>query len=846
MKRVLLWLGAGLGVVVLSVSAVLAYVVFVLDPNDYKQELADVVKQKTDMDLALKGDLAWQLWPSIGIRLGETSLTDPVLKETLAEVKQAAVSVELLPLLSGRASIDAVLVDGAAVRFVQYADGRTSWDRLLEKLKSPDEEEQSEQVAFDIEKLDVSNARVTLIDEAAGVTRAVENVFVRATGIDPDAEFPLEAGFRFSQKDADGKTVVADNTVSARVKLGLEAQKHVLSALALDSQLSGSLLPAPAGIALKAGTVTADLAAQRHQVDGLQLDVEYRDPALKQPATLKLTGGADADLAKQTVALPGLVLAASYQDKGRPAPVEATVKTDIAVDLAKGQASLKAIDVQGTLADASLPKPLPLSLKTALEANWKTGDIDLRALVAQLAGIRLDGQVAVKLPALASGAEPVTKGMSVSGGIQTGSFDPRQVMAALGIEAPKTKDANVLRRASLSAQLAGDEHQVLARNLRLVLDGSTVTGEAGVRELPKARLYARLALDKLNADSYLPPDTAAEQGAGKAGDKAAAKPDAKAAAEGLLPVALLREQNLDVALQAGALTIMTYPITQLRVAATARDGLVDVSELRGSIYDGSFSVPVSIDARGKQPVISLKPDIRQIDLGPIAKQTLKQDVFAGRMNFNGAVKVTGNDVDTWLKTAQGPNTLRLDNGVIKGVNISDALFNALGQYQALLPALTGRDAASIKGKISNTEIESLLGEMTLDRGVVRNQSMKADLKDIQVGGNGTYNLETQDVDYRFQLKLDKKYWGEKYAKMAEYAIPVRCNGNLKGSVATLCGLDKEGMQGIVGQVAKARLNEEVDKEKAKLQEKLNEKLGDKLNSQQQEAVKQLFDVFKKR
>ncbi|MFX6641221.1 hypothetical protein ABTG91_20075, partial [Acinetobacter baumannii] len=84
------------------------------------------------------------------------------------------------------------------------------------------------------------NARVTLIDEAAGVTRTVENVFVRATGIDPDAEFPLEVGFRFSQKDADGKTVVADNTLSARVKLGLETQKHVLSALALDSQLSGS------------------------------------------------------------------------------------------------------------------------------------------------------------------------------------------------------------------------------------------------------------------------------------------------------------------------------------------------------------------------------------------------------------------------------------------------------------------------------------------------------------------------------------------------------------------------------------------------------------------------------
>ena len=37
-----------------------------------------------------------------------------------------------------------------------------------------------------------------------------------------------------------------------------------------------------------------------------------------------------------------------------------------------------------------------------------------------------------------------------------------------------------------------------SKTLRLS-DGSTVTGEAGVRELPKARLYARLALDKLNA-----------------------------------------------------------------------------------------------------------------------------------------------------------------------------------------------------------------------------------------------------------------------------------------------------------------------------------------------------------
>ena len=77
--------------------------------------------------------------------------------------------------------------------------------------------------------------------------------------------------------------------------------------------------------------------------------------------------------------------------------------------------------------------------------------------------------------------------------------------------------------------------------------------------------------------------------------------------------------------------------------------------------------------------------------------------------------------------------------------------------------------------------------------------------------------------------------------MAEYAIPVRCNGNLQGSLATLCGLDKAGMEGIVGQIAKARLGEEVEKQKGKLEEKLTEKL----DPAQKEAVKQIFDLFKR-
>lgn len=838
MKRILLVIGAVFGVFLLSVSALAAYIVLVLDPNDYKQELASAVKKKTDMDMALTGQLAWQLYPNIGIKLGETSLVDPALKETLLAVKEAAVSVQLMPLLAGKVSVNAVLLDGAAVRFVQYADGKTSWDHLLEKLKSPDEEE-SKQVSFEIDTLDVKNTQLTLVDEKAGVTRTVSKVAVQAQDIDPDKAFPIKAQFQFAQKDAAGKTLLADNQIETTVALNLDAKQHVLSALAVNSQLSGNALPAPVDIAVKADEVKLDLPAQQHQVKALTLAVDYRDAKLKQPATLKFAGDINADLAKQIIQLTGISLDAQYQDAGRPAPITAKIATQGQVNLASGQASLPKLSINASLADKSLPKAMPVAVTTSLEANWKSGDVRLPSLVAQLAGIRVDSQLAVKLPALATGASPVSKGMSINGSLQTNTFNPRQLMATLGMAAPVTKDPKVLQRVSISTILSGNEAQVLASNLRIALDGSNITGEAGVRELPNARLYARLNLDQLNADNYLPPSAA---------PAAAAKADAEAtkkAVAGLLPVALLRSQNIDVALTAGALDIMTYPIRQFRVAATARGGVVNVSELRGNIYNGSFSVPANIDVRGAQPVINLNPNIQNIDLGPIAKSALKKDVFTGRMNFNGSVKVTGNDADAWIKSAQGPNTLRLDNGLIKGVNVTDALFAALGQYQALLPALTGRDVDTLKGKVRDTEIVSMLGETSLNQGVVSNKSMKADLKDIQVGGNGTYNLVTQDVDYRFQLKLDKKFWGTKYTKMAEYPIPVRCNGNLKGSLATLCGLDQQGMQGLVAQMAQARLNEEVDKGKAKLETKLNEKLGEKLNPQQQEAVKQIFDLFKR-
>ncbi len=177
-------LGSLLGLIVLAVGVLL----LVIDPNDYKPQLTALVKEKTDMTLAIEDRLEWMLWPSIGVELGRTSLRDAEKKETLVAVEKAGVSVALLPLFRRQINIDAVMLDGAKLRYLLYADGTTSWDRMLARLAGPaspgkEEEQPSQAVAFNVKTLEVKDSSLYMKDEKAGVERALEAVAVQAQDI---------------------------------------------------------------------------------------------------------------------------------------------------------------------------------------------------------------------------------------------------------------------------------------------------------------------------------------------------------------------------------------------------------------------------------------------------------------------------------------------------------------------------------------------------------------------------------------------------------------------------------------------------------------------------------------
>ena len=68
--RALKFVGILFGIVILLVVGAIVYVTTVIDPNDYKDQIAEAVGEATGRQLSLDGDLELNFFPSLRIAIG--------------------------------------------------------------------------------------------------------------------------------------------------------------------------------------------------------------------------------------------------------------------------------------------------------------------------------------------------------------------------------------------------------------------------------------------------------------------------------------------------------------------------------------------------------------------------------------------------------------------------------------------------------------------------------------------------------------------------------------------------------------------------------------------------------
>ena len=109
-----------------------------VDPNDYRDDIAKLVEQKTGRPLQIRGDLDLKLFPWLALDIHDVTLGNPPAygSEPFLTVQKASVGVKLFPLLRKQVEVSRVAIEGLAVTLVSRSDEDNNWKDLGESKET--------------------------------------------------------------------------------------------------------------------------------------------------------------------------------------------------------------------------------------------------------------------------------------------------------------------------------------------------------------------------------------------------------------------------------------------------------------------------------------------------------------------------------------------------------------------------------------------------------------------------------------------------------------------------------------------------------------------------------------
>jgi AsmA protein len=600
---------AGLIVVLAGLAA---YIAATFDPNKYKPQIVQLVKDKTQRTLQL-GDIKLSFFPGLGVKLGALSLSEHKSDKEFVAVENTRVSLKLLPLLSEQVVVDEVEIQGVRLNLIRYKDGSTNMDDLAgvpQKGGTEGAQAKSgkpEQFRFDIAHVSIENTTLNYSDEKTGAKYALHGLNLKtgriADGVPSDIELSLNV--QGNQPKFDLAALL-----KARLTFDLNTQQYQLQAL--DLAVKGEAAGISKLVVNASGDISAKLQSKEFAADKFKLTV---------------TGVQDKNNLDVKLEAPRLSLL-SEKFSGDKVTLVAKMtgpENDIV-------ASLTVPGLEGTA------------------QTFKTGAINMELDVKQ-------GERTVK----AKLATPL------SGNFRAQQFSLPAIVANFTLNAPDlpVKSLNGDLKGSATADL---EKQNVQANFSGKVADSTLKARLGIVGFSKPAIGFDVDIDHLDVDGYLPPKpiTAGKQPETK---QAEAKQQEKP-----LDFSALKNLNANGILRVGSLKAANVKAQQVRVDLKAANGKLNINPLSANLYQGSANGSVAVNAAAV-PVISVKQDLKGISIGPLLKDAMDYDTLEGKGSVSLDVIVRGDTVTAMKKALDGKAALNLADGAVKGINIAETLRN---------------------------------------------------------------------------------------------------------------------------------------------------------------------------
>ncbi|HSH27281.1 MAG TPA: AsmA family protein, partial [Wenzhouxiangella sp.] len=310
LRKIVVFLLILIVVLVLAVAAA----VLLIDPDDYRDELAARASAQLGREVTLEGPMELKLFPWLALDIRDVTIGNPPAFDQappLAGIERATASIRVLPLLQGNIEVGTVTIERAGLHVVTGRGGASNLDGLF----AP-----SEEAAEPGEPVDLSNIRtgtlrfenvvLSLIDLAAGsrtqlqLDRLVLDDF--AAGQDVPLAFEgrlVEGGDTALTLDFDGSVRVAPDL--SEVALSDWSLSYALPEAGIEGKADGSLTLKPMAKPL---IIELTELGNRSDLDGLVVEL-----SAAAPVTVSLGEAIRASLPAAELALNGEVLSLDGQ-----------------------------------------------------------------------------------------------------------------------------------------------------------------------------------------------------------------------------------------------------------------------------------------------------------------------------------------------------------------------------------------------------------------------------------------------------------------------------------------------------------------------------------------------------
>lgn len=750
--------------IILIIVAGLVALPFIVDPNDYKDEISTQVEKVTGRNLTLQGDIELSVFPWIALELGPLSLSNAegFKADSFAKVEQAEIRIKLMPLLKKQLEMDTVVLDGLVLNLETNKQGQTNWDDLTqadevvaEKAKPSEEKAGPALAAVSIAGVKLSNANILWSDASQGVNYQLRNLNLTTDPLVPGEPTSLDMAFDLISAKPEVKAHV---TLNSEVMVDMEKQQYALTDLSFTTIAQGKALP----------FTQADLA---------------------------LEGDINADMAQQLVTISDMALTAKANNEQQT--IDAKLTGKINSNLGSQQTTIDELNLTADITDPSLPgEQAQLELTTNVSANLEQQTVTLTALRLSLQELLMEADIKAN--------NILSDNPGFAGSVHIQPFNLRQLAEDMNVELPAMADNNTLEKIELRTELEGSTSSINAKQLDLTLDQSKLTGQFAVNNFSKPGFNFDLKLDQIDLDRYLPP---VEENQGK---PAASPATAATGGSSALPLDTLRQINAKGKIDIGKMTASGLTSENIHVTINAENGLVKLTPMRADLYQGQYNGNVSLDARGDKLKLSIDESVKEVQAEPLLKDMTGEARITGTANANAKLSGSGATVEEIKQTLSGNGGFSFSDGALKGINIAEAIRKAKA-------ALAGQKPAASDEPVQ-TDFSALSGTFTANNGVIDNQDLALKSPLLRINGAGQASLPQETIDYSLKVAVVGTIAGQGGKELAELkglSIPVKITGTFSNPKPTV------DLASMVKDKAKQEL-------KGKAEEKLKEKLGDDL------------------